>query len=61
MIVQRYKDGGLSDAKVFRKADGLTWRSGERVRTETDLRPWIADRGTLGHLPPSGFPRVPKF
>ncbi len=24
--LQRYKDGGLSDAKVFAIADGLTWR-----------------------------------
>jgi topoisomerase-4 subunit A len=61
VIMQRYKDGGLSDAKVFRKADGLTWRSGERTRTEIDLRMWIGDRGTLGHLPPTGFPRTPKF
>ena len=25
--LQRYKDGGLSDAKVFAIADGLTWRN----------------------------------
>jgi topoisomerase-4 subunit A len=61
VILQRYKDGGLADAKVFKKADGLTWRLGDRTRTETDLRLWLADRGTLGHLPPSGFPRTPKF
>ena len=42
MILQRYKDGGLADAKVFRLADGLTWRLGDRIRTETDLRPWLA-------------------
>jgi topoisomerase-4 subunit A len=61
VIMQRYKDGGLADAKVFRRSDGLTWRLGDRVRTETDLRPWLADRGTLGHMPPSGFPRTLKF
>ncbi len=61
VILQRYKDGGLADAKVFRLADGLTWRLGERVRTETDLRPWVAERGTAGRLPPNGFPRAPKF
>ena len=26
MRLQRYKDGGVSDAKVFALADGLTWR-----------------------------------
>ncbi len=61
VIMQRYKDGGLADAKVFRLADGLTWRLGDRTRTETDLRLWLCDRGTLGHLPPNGFPRTAKF
>jgi topoisomerase IV subunit A len=36
--LQRYKDGGIADARVFRLADGLSWRSGERVRTETNLK-----------------------
>jgi topoisomerase IV subunit A len=61
VILQRYKDGGLADAKVFRLADGLPWRLGDRVRTETDLRPWLAERGTAGRLPPNGFPRTPRF
>ncbi len=61
VILQRYKDGGLADAKVFHLADGLSWRLGERVRTETDLRPWLAERATTGRLPPNGFPRAPKF
>jgi topoisomerase-4 subunit A len=61
VILQRYKDGELSDVKVFRLADGLTWKLGERVRTETDLRPWLAERGTAGRLPPNGFPKTPKF
>src|SRR3984957_3084303 len=61
VILQRYKDGNLSDAKIFRLADGLTWKLGDRVRTEVDLRPWLAERGTAGRLPPNGFPRTPKF
>jgi topoisomerase IV subunit A len=61
VILQRYKDGGLSDVKVFRLADGLTWKLGDRVRTETDLRPWLGERGTAGRLPPNGFPKTPKF
>jgi topoisomerase-4 subunit A len=61
VILQRYKDGELSDAKVFRLADGLTWKLGDRVRTETDLRTWLAERGTSGRLPPNGFPKSPKF
>jgi topoisomerase-4 subunit A len=61
VILQRYKDGELSDIKIFRLADGLTWKLGDRVRTEADLRPWLAERGTAGRLPPNGFPRPPKF
>src|SRR5438132_601894 len=29
VILQRYKAGGLADAKVFRLANGLSWRQGE--------------------------------
>jgi topoisomerase IV subunit A len=61
VILQRYKDGDLSDIKIFRLADGLTWKLGDRIRTETDLRPWLAERGTAGRLPPNGFPKSPKF
>jgi topoisomerase-4 subunit A len=61
VILQRYKDGGLSDAKVFRLADGLTWRLGDRVRTETNLRDWLGERAQAGRMPPNGFPRGLKF
>jgi len=61
VTLQRYKEGGLADAKVFRIADGLIWKSGERTRTETNLREWLGERGQAGKLPPSGFPRSGKF
>ena len=61
VILQRYRDGGLADAKVFRLADGLTWRLGEKTRTETDLRDWIGERAQAGRLPPNGFPRSGRF
>jgi topoisomerase IV subunit A len=61
VILQRYKDGGLADVKVFNLADGLTWRLGEKTRTETNLRDWLGERAQAGRLPPNGFPRAPKF
>jgi topoisomerase IV subunit A len=61
VILQRYRDGGLADAKVFRLADGLTWRLGEKTRTETNLRDWIGERAQAGRLPPNGFPRSGSF
>ncbi|MEJ2026828.1 MAG: DNA topoisomerase IV subunit A [Limibacillus sp.] len=38
--LQRYKDGGLADAKCFTLAEGLSWTmggAGDRTRTETEL------------------------
>jgi topoisomerase-4 subunit A len=62
VILQRYKAGGLADCKVFRLADGLSWRQGEsRTRTETDLGPWRGSRGGAGRLVPAGFPRANRF
>ena len=61
VMLQRYRDGGLSDAKTFRKADGLTWQIGDRTRTETDLTGWFAKRAQAGRMPPAGFPRSNKF
>jgi len=61
VILQRYKDGGLLDAKVFAIADGLTWKLGDRLRTETNIRDWLGERGQVGKLPPNGLPRSGRF
>ncbi len=61
VILQRYREGGLADAKTFNRSEGLTWRSGERTRTHGDLDPWMAKRGQAGRLPPTGFPRANRF
>ena len=64
VMLQRYRDGGLSDAMAFRLADGLSWNLGGgsgRTRTENDLSPWRAARGAAGRMPPVGFPRTNRF
>jgi topoisomerase-4 subunit A len=61
VTLQRYKEGGLADARVFRLAEGLSWKSGERTRTELGLRDWLGERGQTGRMPPSGFPKSGKF
>jgi topoisomerase-4 subunit A len=61
VTLQKYKDGGLSDVKVFALAEGLTWKLGDRVRTETGLRDWIGKRAQAGRLPPRGFATNNKF
>jgi topoisomerase-4 subunit A len=60
--LQKYKDGGLSDAITFVLASGLTWLDpAGRTRTETDLSEWIAKRATAGRMAPRGFPRDNTF
>jgi topoisomerase-4 subunit A len=63
VMLQKYRDGGLSDITVFNLADGLSWRMGssDRVRTETDLLPWQGKRAQAGRLPPKGFPKSNRF
>ncbi|KFG68210.1 DNA topoisomerase IV subunit A [Microvirga sp. BSC39] len=62
--LQRYKDGGVSDAKVFKLKEGLTWKD-TSGRTWTvakeDLRDWMGDRTEAGRLPPKGFPKSNRF
>ena len=61
VILQRYKQGGLSDLKVFILSEGLTWRRGDQTRTETDLRAWIGTRAQSGRIVPNGFPKTNRF
>jgi topoisomerase-4 subunit A len=60
--LQKYKDGGLSDATTFNLEDGLSWLDpAGRTRTENDLAEWIAKRASAGRMAPRGFPRDNKF
>jgi topoisomerase-4 subunit A len=64
VTLQRYRDGGLSDAIAFRLEDGLSWALGGesgRMRTEPDLTSWRGARGAAGRMPPMGFPRSNRF
>lgn len=59
--LQKYKDGGVADVRIFRLAGGLSWKSGERTRTETNLRDWLGARAQAGRQPPVGFPKNGRF
>ncbi len=62
--LQRYKDGGVADAKVFKLSDGLSWKdsAGRSFSVEKrELKEWIGNRAEAGRLPPKGFPRNNKF
>ncbi len=60
--LQKYKDGGLSDANTFTLANGLSWHDpAGRTRTESALAEWIGKRATAGRMAPRGFPRDNRF
>jgi topoisomerase-4 subunit A len=64
VYLQRYKDGALSDVRVFKKADGLTWLdSAGRTHTRpyAELKDWIGERAQAGTKAPDGFPKSNKF
>ena len=62
--LQKYKDGGIKDAKVFVSTDGLSW-SDSAARTHTrevgELKEYFGERAQAGRMVPKGFPRNGKF
>jgi len=64
VTLQRYRDGGLSDATTFQMEEGLSWQmggKGDRTRTENEIGMWKVARGAAGRLPPTGFPKDNRF
>jgi topoisomerase-4 subunit A len=62
--LQRFKDGGLSDVKTFKGADGLAWTdSAGRVFNLSlkELSDWRGNRADAGRLAPKGFPKNNRF
>ncbi|MEM7069642.1 MAG: DNA topoisomerase IV subunit A [Pseudomonadota bacterium] len=62
--LQKYKDGGIKDIRIFNKVDGLTWEdSAGRVHTRTldELAEYVGDRAQAGRVAPKGFPKNGKF
>jgi topoisomerase IV subunit A len=62
--LQRHKDGGLSDVKTFKAAEGLSWTdSAGRVFNLSlkELADWRGNRADAGRLAPKGFPKTNKF
>ena len=64
VTLQRYRDGGLSDATTLKLEDGLSWTmggKGDRTRTESEIAMWKVARGAAGRMPPTGFPKDNRF
>jgi topoisomerase-4 subunit A len=61
VMLQKFKDGGLSDLKTFNWDTGLTFRYGTGETMVGDVNPWLGKRAAAGMLPPNGFPKSNKF
>ncbi|MCH9807686.1 MAG: DNA topoisomerase IV subunit A [Alphaproteobacteria bacterium] len=64
VILQRFKDGGLADARTFDGAEGLSWvDSAGRTFTLSldDLADWLGVRAQAGRSVPPRFPRSTSF
>lgn len=63
VIFQRFKSAKMTAVKVFKSSEGLSWKQGEggRTRLELDITPWLSMRGSVGKIPPMGFPKDNKF
>ena len=62
--LQKYKDGGILDAKVFNWSQGLSWNDSAgrtHTRGEAELKEYIGERAQAGRMVPKGFPRNGKF
>ncbi|MEI8396181.1 MAG: DNA topoisomerase IV subunit A [Rhodospirillaceae bacterium] len=61
VIIQKYKDASLADLILFKLSDGLSWKIGDKQRTESDLMPWLGARASVGRMPPNKFPLNNRF
>ncbi len=61
VILQKFKEGGLSDAKTFNMETGLEYKYGSGTTIVEDIEPWIGKRASAGRLPPNGFPKSNRF
>jgi topoisomerase-4 subunit A len=62
--LQRYKDGEVSDIRVFAASTGLSWTDGAgrlHTRSLAELKDWLGDRAQAGRLAPTGFPKSNRF
>ena len=61
VMLQKYRDAQLGDIKTFSSGEGLSWHLGTKIRLEKEIMSWRAKRGSVGKIPPTGFPKNNKF
>ncbi|MCI5045553.1 MAG: DNA topoisomerase IV subunit A [Aquisalinus sp.] len=62
VVLQKFSDGILSDATVFQKKDGLSWKDrAGRIQSESKWKDWLGKRAQAGKIVPKGFPKALNF
>ncbi|MDB9762843.1 DNA topoisomerase IV subunit A, partial [Alphaproteobacteria bacterium] len=61
VILQKVKQGELSDAKTFKYDEGLICLTENSKKVFRDLKLWLGKRSQSGRLAPRGFPRSNRF
>ena len=61
VLLQKYKDGTISDIQIFKGEEGFSYNRAGGISTEKDLITWLGHRAQVGKLVPFGFPRNNKF
>lgn len=61
VMLQKYKDGSMSDLSILSSEKGLFWIRNNKVYNLLDLTLWKGKRASSGRLAPTGFPRDNKF
>ena len=61
VLLQRFKDGQLSDVTAITLEEGLSWPAKNGTRVVKELESWQGKRASAGRMVPHGFPRNNKF
>ena len=61
VLLQRFRDGKLTDARVITLEEGLSWPAKNGTRVVKELEPWQGKRASAGRMVPHGFPRNNRF
>ena len=48
VLLQKIKDGSISDAQSFNLTDGIKWKIGKKIVEEKSIKFWIGKRAQVG-------------
>ena len=61
VLLQKFKDGNISDIQIFKGEDGFSYNRAGGISTEKELIGWLGHRAQIGKVVPFGFPKSNKF